>query len=224
MGTAFIISEDGVEKVHTNFDRDVCVTFDGVFYCQDPQHIRARFFHFRGEPRPIRTSQLELVTEFYDKLDEGDFVAVAKYWGSRGCLSFYVFANSILLSRGGSAWILTCNIRSILTGWNSYALKHAFENSIGRYISNGSMIAGSLVKGIRITRFKPPNAVINLVGLYGLERALNDIIAYRRKTKAPVIMWYRGNLSKFEYFDTMKIALKRITNEPNMKTTKTDPS
>lgn len=207
MGTAFLLKENGVDEIKIEQDRNVCVMSEGIFYCKDPENIKvARNFIGWTRLRPLNEAQLELVTEFYDKLDEGDFLVIADYAAFRErCLKFFVLVNKELPLSNFTWWIVTCNIRSVLAGWNSYAWKHAIENSIGYYVSNGHAIAGSLIKGIKITKIAPPNAYINLKGLYGLERAVNDIVKFRKKTRS-VVIWYRSNIYRFDRFCKERIA------------------
>jgi hypothetical protein len=44
----------------------------------------------------------------------------------------------------------------------SYGLKHAMERALGRYVSNGSVIAAALLAGIPIKAASPPNALLGI--------------------------------------------------------------
>ena len=200
MGTVYLIKENGTEKLPIELKRDYCVTFEGIYYCKDPHHFEERVrsgSYIRAERlRPLKEKMIELVLDFYSKLDSGDFVAIADYSGFRleRCFQFFVLANKEQATTDFIWWILTCDTRSVLTGWNSYAWKHAIENSIGHYVSNGSAIAGSLIKGLRVYRISPPNVYIDIKTLRGIVNAVYDIAKFRRKSRADVIIWDHGDI------------------------------
>ena len=196
MGTAYLIKENGTEKLPIELKSDYCVTFEGIYYCDDPQDFEERVrsdTNSLTRPRPLKEKMVELVLDFYSKLDSGDFIAIAKF-GEDYFVNFFVFTGNITSLSPLRSWGLHSTVRGVLKDWDSYAWKHAVENSIGHYVSNGSAIAGSLIKGLRVYRISPPNAYIRIKTLRGIVNAVYEIAKFRRKSRAKVVVWDHGDI------------------------------
>ena len=198
MGTVYLIKENGTEKLPIERMHDYCVTFEGIYYCRDPHDFEERArsgSYIRGKQlRPLKEKLIEFVLDFYSKLDSGDFTIVVKFIEipilKHTIYKFIFFTENEPLGNFG----FVGKLEYLLSCWESEALVSWIRQTTGYYVGSGSVIAGSLIRGMRVCKVKPPYASIDIKTLRGIVNAVYDIVKFRRKSRSKVAVWDHGNI------------------------------